>query len=66
MRDGNSKVNGQGFGALGTSEEAKKSYKKCLKFRWKKPKIKVVPYDDIDMVLYLAERYISLMEEMGV
>ena len=49
-----------------TSKQAKKSYKKMMKLRWKKPKIKGVPYNDLDMVLYLAERYLHLMEEMGV
>lgn len=48
-----------------TSEEAKKAYEKVLKLRWKEPKIKGIPYNDLDMVLYLAERYINLMEEMS-
>jgi hypothetical protein len=51
-----------------SSKEADKSYKKLVKFLWKKPRLKGLgfTYNDLDKVVYMAERYLKLMEEMGV
>ena len=41
-------------------EELKEAYKKVLSFRFKKRK--AVPYRELDLVLYAAERYMEIMD----
>lgn len=38
-------------------KEIKKAYKKCLNLRWKKRK--TVPYKELDLILYIIERYLK-------
>ncbi len=44
------------------SEKIKKAYKNCLALRWKR--IKTIPYKDLDLCLYVVEKYIELIEEV--
>ena len=42
-------------------EQAKESYKKCINLLHKKRK--TIPYKDLDICLYIVEKYIRWMEE---
>ena len=47
-----------------TLEEIRKSYEKCLRLRHKQRK--TVPYEDLDICLYVVEKYLRWMEEDNV
>ena len=39
-------------------DKYKKAYNKCIKFRYKK--IKKIPYQELDLCLFLVEKYFEI------
>ena len=42
-------------------ERMRKAYKRCLSLRYKNRK--TIPYEDLDICLYLVEEYIEVIEK---